>query len=39
MRIGDTEVRFLGGLPGCLMMILISVALSILLTVLLNTLL
>ncbi|CAN5829697.1 hypothetical protein BH24ACT8_BH24ACT8_12110 [soil metagenome] len=39
MRIGRTEVRPLGGGPGCLMMILVSIALSILLTVLLNLLL
>jgi hypothetical protein len=39
MRIGNVDVRPLGGGPGCLAMILISVALSILLTVLLNLLL
>ena len=38
MRIGNVDVRPLGGGPGCLAMILISVALSILLTVLLNLL-
>ncbi|WP_286168158.1 hypothetical protein [Phycicoccus sp. SLBN-51] len=39
MRIGrNLEIRPLGGAPGCLAMILISVALSILLTVLLNLL-
>ncbi|MGB7450183.1 MAG: hypothetical protein WA892_13800 [Ornithinimicrobium sp.] len=36
MRIGNTEVRFLGGTPGCLGMILVSVILSLALTVLLN---
>jgi len=36
MRIGDSEVRFAGGAPGCLMMILVSVVLSVVLTVLLN---
>jgi hypothetical protein len=36
MRIGNTEVRFLGGPVGCLLMLLVSVAASILLTVLLN---
>jgi hypothetical protein len=39
MRIGNTEVRFLGGPMGCLAMILFSVLASIVLTVLLNTLL
>ncbi|WP_281247043.1 hypothetical protein [Pedococcus cremeus] len=39
MRIGrNLEIRPLGGAPGCLAMILVSVALSILLTVLLNLL-
>lgn len=38
MRIGDTEVRPLGGAPGCLVMILVSVILSVLLTLLLNRL-
>ena len=39
MRIGrNMEIRPLGGAPGCLAMLLISVALSILLTVLLNLL-
>lgn len=32
------KVRPAGGAPGCLMMILVSVALSVLLTVLLNVL-
>jgi hypothetical protein len=39
MRIGNTEVRFLGGPAGCLVMLLVSVLGSILLTVLLNVLL
>ena len=38
MRIGGMEIRPLGGGPGCLMMILISVVLSVLLTVILNLL-
>lgn len=38
MRIGGSEVRFLGGRAGCLTMILVSVLLSVLLTVLLNVL-
>lgn len=36
MRIGNTEVRFLGGGLGCLLMILFSITASVLLTVLLN---
>jgi hypothetical protein len=36
MRIGRVEIRPLGGGPGCLMMILVSVVLSVLLTVILN---
>jgi hypothetical protein len=36
MRIGDTEVRPLGGALGCLVMIAVSIALSVLLTVALN---
>jgi hypothetical protein len=36
MRFGNWEVRPLGGGPGCLMMILISIGLSIFLTVVLN---
>jgi hypothetical protein len=36
MRIGNAEVRVLGGLPGCLAMIVISIVASVLLTVLLN---
>jgi hypothetical protein len=39
MRIGNLEVRPLGGGPGCLLMILLSVALSVALTVGLNLLL
>jgi hypothetical protein len=39
MRIGNTEVRFLGGPLGCLVMVLLSVLLSVALTVLLNVLL
>lgn len=39
MRVGRTEVRPLGGGPGCLMMIAVSVGLSVLLTVVLNLLL
>jgi hypothetical protein len=39
MRIGNVDVRPVGGGPGCLAMILISLALSIVLTVLLNLLL
>jgi hypothetical protein len=36
MRIGNTEVRVLGGPAGCLVMLLVSVLLSILLTVIIN---
>jgi len=36
MRMGDVEVRPLGGGLGCLMMILVSVVASVLLTVLVN---
>ncbi|MEU4625878.1 hypothetical protein AB0G04_38630 [Actinoplanes sp. NPDC023801] len=36
MRIGNTQVRFLGGSAGCLGMIVVSILLSIGLTVLLN---
>jgi hypothetical protein len=39
MRIGDVEIRPLGGGPGCLLMILGSLALSVVLTILLNLLL
>jgi hypothetical protein len=38
MRLGNWEVRPLGGGPGCLVMILISIALSALLTVCVNLL-
>lgn len=36
MRIGNTQVRFLGGAGGCLTMIVLSVLASVVLTVLLN---
>lgn len=36
MRIGNTEVRFLGGGLGCLTMILLSIVASVVLTVLIN---
>jgi hypothetical protein len=39
MRIGNLEVRPLGGGPGCLLMVLLSIALSVGLTVGLNLLL
>jgi hypothetical protein len=39
MRVGGYEIRLLGGAPGCLMMIAISVIASVVLTVLLNLLL
>jgi hypothetical protein len=39
VRIGDWDVRPLGGAPGCLAMIAISILLSVLLTVGLNLLL
>lgn len=39
MRIGNTEIRPLGGGIGCLLMIVISVVLSVLGTILLNLLL
>ena len=39
MRIGNVDVRPLGGAAGCLTMILVSVLLSVLLTVGLNVLL
>jgi hypothetical protein len=39
MRLGNWEVRPLGGGPGCLLMLLVSVGGSILLTVLLNLIL
>ena len=39
MRMGNTEVRPLGGGVGCLMMILFSIVASVVLTVVLNLLL
>ena len=36
MRFGDTEIRPVGGGPGCLAMILVSIVASVLLTLLLN---
>lgn len=36
MRIGHTEVRPVGGGPGCLAMILFSIVASVVLTLLLN---
>lgn len=39
MRFGNIEVRPLGGGPGCLLMILVSIALSVIGTILLNLLL
>jgi hypothetical protein len=39
MRFGNVEVRPLGGGPGCLAMILISILASVALTVLFNLLL
>jgi hypothetical protein len=39
MRFGNVEVRPLGGGPGCLAMILISILASVVLTVLVNLLL
>jgi hypothetical protein len=39
MRFGDTEVRPLGGAPGCLLMILFSIVASVVLTLALNLLL
>ena len=38
MRIGNTEIRPLGGGLGCLLMILLSVVLSVILTLVLNAL-
>jgi hypothetical protein len=38
MRIGNVEIRPLGGGPGCLVMILGSILLSVLLTLALNLL-
>jgi len=39
MRIGNSEVRFLGGPLGCLGMVVLSVVASIVLTVLVNIIL
>ena len=39
MRIGNADIRPLGGAPGCLAMLLVSVLASVPLTVLLNLLL
>jgi hypothetical protein len=39
MRIGNVDIRPLGGGPGCLLMILASLLLSLILTVGLNVLL
>lgn len=39
MRLGDLEVRPVGGGPGCLAMIAVSIVASVLLTVALNLLL
>ena len=39
MRMGDWDVRPLGGAPGCLAMIVVSIVASVVLTVLLNLLL
>ena len=39
MRMGNLEVRPLGGAPGCLAMILISIVASVVLTVVLNVVL
>jgi hypothetical protein len=36
MRFGNTEVRFLGGPMGCLVMLLLSVVVSVVLTVVVN---
>ena len=38
MRFGDVEIRPLGGGPGCLLMVLVSIVGSIVLTVLVNLL-
>ncbi len=38
VRIGNVVIRPLGGVPGCLMMILVSVLLSAILTIALNLL-
>jgi hypothetical protein len=39
MRIGNVEIRPLGGGAGCLLMILASIVLSVLLTIVVNLLL
>lgn len=39
MRLGNTQVEFLGGRAGCLTMLVVSVVLSVLLTILLNVML
>lgn len=39
MRIGNVEIRPLGGALGCVLMILISIALSVIGTILVNLLL
>jgi hypothetical protein len=39
MRIGNVEIRPLGGGVGCLLMILVSIVLSVLLTIVVNLLL
>jgi hypothetical protein len=39
VRIGNTDVRPLGGAPGCLAMLLVSVLASVLLTIVVNLLL
>ena len=38
MRFGNVEIRPLGGGPGCLIMILVSIGLSVVGTILLNLL-
>ena len=39
MRFGNVEIRPLGGGPGCLVMILLSIGLSLLATLILNVVL
>jgi len=39
MRFGNLEIKPLGGGPGCLVMILVSIGLSVLGTIILNLLL
>jgi hypothetical protein len=36
MRIGNSDVRFLGGPAGCLIMLVLSVLASVVLTIVLN---